>query len=331
MAPKSAYEEDYKAVFAPFGTPTDIYVIRDRNGFSKGCAFVKYESVKSASDAIEALHDKYIMPGGFRTLVVTIADERRGPHAMNGRDAGNSGEWSHALSRPPSFVGDDNTVGGSASLRGLVAPNRSAAAPQAACAIPAPALPSPLVSGMPYVFCGGTPPQGTYVYYPYVSPSSGQHPACSLGVGPKPHHAFTVGAAAATSTSRCDTRAGGCLASVGSGGQPQVCSCGAHEDGSGVDSTFRDLGAIGPEEKGRRWAKQPVGPTGANLFVYYLPGSLSDADLATTFAPFGEVLSAKVYYDRDTGESKGFGEMLIFFACCTSTVFAAVVMWPTVV
>ncbi|CAN0508452.1 unnamed protein product, partial [Scytosiphon promiscuus] len=50
---------------------------------------------------------------------------------------------------------------------------------------------------------------------------------------------------------------------------------------------------------------------GANLFVYYLPGSLTDDDLASAFAPFGEVLSAKVYYDRDTGESKGFGKMVV--------------------
>ena len=31
----------------------------------------------------------------------------------------------------------------------------------------------------------------------------------------------------------------------------------------------------------------------------------TDADLAAAFAPFGEVVSAKVYVDRTTGESKG--------------------------
>lgn len=49
------------------------------------------------------------------------------------------------------------------------------------------------------------------------------------------------------------------------------------------------------------------GPAGANLFVYHLPPDLTDADLATAFNSFGTVLSAKVYVDKFTGESKGFG------------------------
>lgn len=50
------------------------------------------------------------------------------------------------------------------------------------------------------------------------------------------------------------------------------------------------------------------GPSGANLFVYHLPHDLTDADLATAFNHFGTVLSAKVYVDKYTGESKGFGK-----------------------
>jgi CUG-BP- and ETR3-like factor len=50
------------------------------------------------------------------------------------------------------------------------------------------------------------------------------------------------------------------------------------------------------------------GPAGANLFVYHLPHDLTDADLATAFNPFGNVISAKVYVDKFTGESKGFGK-----------------------
>lgn len=49
------------------------------------------------------------------------------------------------------------------------------------------------------------------------------------------------------------------------------------------------------------------GPKGANLFVYHLPHDLTDADLATAFAPFGNVISAKVFIDKRSGESKGFG------------------------
>ena len=52
---------------------------------------------------------------------------------------------------------------------------------------------------------------------------------------------------------------------------------------------------------------QPEGPAGANLFIYYLPRALTDADLATLFASFGNVISAKIFVDRRTAYSKGFG------------------------
>ena len=56
-------------------------------------------------------------------------------------------------------------------------------------------------------------------------------------------------------------------------------------------------------------AEQPAvrGAAGANLFIYHLPHDLTDADLATLFYRFGHVISAKVYIDKKTGESKGFG------------------------
>ena len=53
-----------------------------------------------------------------------------------------------------------------------------------------------------------------------------------------------------------------------------------------------------------------AGPAGANLFIYHLPHDLTDADLATLFTTSdfgGSVVSAKVYVDKKTGESKGFG------------------------
>jgi len=43
------------------------------------------------------------------------------------------------------------------------------------------------------------------------------------------------------------------------------------------------------------------------LFVGNLPWSVSDVELEDLFSPHGEVQSARVITDRDTGRSRGFG------------------------
>lgn len=44
-----------------------------------------------------------------------------------------------------------------------------------------------------------------------------------------------------------------------------------------------------------------------NIYVANLSYSVGDADLKELFAEYGEIISAKVIMDRETGRSRGFG------------------------
>ncbi|MBN2139921.1 MAG: RNA-binding protein [Desulfovibrionaceae bacterium] len=44
-----------------------------------------------------------------------------------------------------------------------------------------------------------------------------------------------------------------------------------------------------------------------NIFVGNLPWNTTEEEIRDAFAQYGEVISAKIIYDRETGRSRGFG------------------------
>lgn len=46
-----------------------------------------------------------------------------------------------------------------------------------------------------------------------------------------------------------------------------------------------------------------------NLFIFNIPENYREGELMQLFAPFGNIVSSRVYYDKKTNKSKGFGEI----------------------
>ena len=62
MLSKAANEDMVRTMFEPFGTVEEVTVLRDKEGTSKGCAFIKFASRQQAQGAINKMHGSQIMP-----------------------------------------------------------------------------------------------------------------------------------------------------------------------------------------------------------------------------------------------------------------------------
>jgi RNA recognition motif-containing protein len=62
----------------------DVYIMRDEQKQSRGCAFIKYPLREMAQAAINALNGNYTMPGCDQPLAVRFADPKR-PKGVDAR------------------------------------------------------------------------------------------------------------------------------------------------------------------------------------------------------------------------------------------------------
>jgi len=272
MISRTTDESDLKDMFSPFGTIEDVTILK-ADGQSKGCAFIKYETRLQAQNAIKGLHNSQTMEGCRAPIVVKIADTDK--DKINRRKV-------------------QQGVGGTGVAAGV-------------------GVPAFATGVQPAAFAGGVAGLAQQVaYYQQVFAQMGlpQLIAAAPG-GVAGQQLPTSQTATARSTAGYGASAGGysapgytSAASAGDNTIQQAYSGMQQYMATNLPSPYTTT-QNNVQQQFNNTKKE--GPEGANLFIYQVPQEFNDADLMQTFMPFGNVISAKVFIDKTTGMSKGFG------------------------
>ncbi|XP_070784408.1 CUGBP Elav-like family member 4 isoform X7 [Pagrus major] len=278
MLGKQQSEDDVRRLFETFGQIEECTVLRGPDGASKGCAFVKFSSHAEAQAAINSLHGGQTMPGASSSLVVKFADtdkERtlRRMHQM----AGQLGIFSPMTIQFGAY--------GAYSHAMMQQQAALMAATQGSYLNPMAAIAAAQMQQMAAFNVNGL------VATP-MTPSSGTSTPPGISATAVPSIAAPIGVN------------GFSALPPQSNGQPTsepIYTNGIHPYPA-QSPTVTD-----PLQQAYAGVQHYAGPEGCNLFIYHLPQEFGDAELMQMFLPFGNVISAKVFVDRATNQSKCFG------------------------
>ncbi|BES94197.1 RNA recognition motif. (a.k.a. RRM, RBD, or RNP domain) [Nesidiocoris tenuis] len=313
MLSKKYSENDVRQMFEGFGAIEECTVLRDTSGQSKGCAFVTFTSKQCAINAIKAMHHSKTMEGCSLPLVVKFADTQKEKDQKRLQQM-QANLWSLAgVSLSPQSY--------------LTAVNQQSD-------------PSPCIAPLQLLHQLQTnntqPALGTQLFL-HNSPGSLQNLTTLNGSNPslplEINQSNLQGLAALQGLANISVANGNpigmqnlvTLAAMTGAGAVSPNGSSSSSLSSPATPTLGALGSINgyghaplaatglPDAYQQysaaigRAGKQIEGPEGANLFIYHLPAEYTDADLAQTFLPYGNVISAKVFIDKQTHLSKCFG------------------------
>ncbi|XP_070809875.1 CUGBP Elav-like family member 6 [Pituophis catenifer annectens] len=305
MLGKQQSEDDVRRLFEPFGQIEECTILRGPDGASKGCAFVKYGSHAEAQAAISTLHGSQTMPGASSSLVVKFADtdkERtlRRMHQMAGQlgifnpmtiQFGAYGAYTQAIMQQQAALmaaAQGSCLNPMAAI--AAAQMQQMAAFNVSGLVAAPMTPSSGTSTPPGISTAPVPsiatPIGVNGFSPLPPQTNGQPASETIytnGIHPYPAQSPTVA-------------------------DPlQQAYAGMQHYAAAYPAAYAPISQAFPQQTPIIPQQQREGPEGCNLFIYHLPQEFGDAELMQMFLPFGSVISAKVFVDRATNQSKCFG------------------------
>uniref|UniRef100_G8JLU1 Ribonuclease H2 subunit B n=1 Tax=Xenopus tropicalis TaxID=8364 RepID=G8JLU1_XENTR len=282
MVSKKCNENDIRVMFSPFGQIEECRILRGPDGLSRGCAFVTFSTRAMAQNAIKAMHQSQTMEGCSSPIVVKFADTQKDKEQrrlqqqlaqqMQQLNTATWGNLTGLGALTPQYLAVSNTlVGCTYNCELLEATHRNDLS-QSRILTPRRQL-NYSFCAIFFLHC--------WVFCKVAQMLSGMA-ALNGGLGAT---GLTNGTAG---TMDALTQAYSGIQQYAAAALPTLYS----------QSLLQQQSAAGSQKEG---------PEGANLFIYHLPQEFGDQDILQMFMPFGNVISAKVFIDKQTNLSKCFG------------------------
>ncbi|XP_034382025.1 CUGBP Elav-like family member 2 isoform X6 [Cyclopterus lumpus] len=310
MVSKKCNENDIRVMFSAFGQIEECRILRGPDGLSRGCAFVTFSTRAMAQNAIKAMHQSQTMEGCSSPIVVKFADTQKDKEQRR---------LQQQLAQQMQQLNSATTWGSLTGLGGLtpqyLAVRRAAASPTTITSSSTPYY-SPMANAAALLQQATSSSNlGAFSGIQQMaagSNASAMNSLTSLGTLQGLAGA-TVGlnninalAGSINSMAALNGGLGGGLSNGTAGTMDALTQAysGIQQYAAAALPTLYSQSLL--QQQGAA-GSQKEGPEGANLFIYHLPQEFGDQDILQMFMPFGNVVSAKVFIDKQTNLSKCFG------------------------